>query len=86
MYAMEFPRRSLPLIAGTAVEAEYMQHAAHNRESLRAGGVNWLQGRRQFQPKGKADVVEDLVLISKGSDPETRKLARTLLKSLDSAP
>ena len=86
MYALEFPEQCRPLIAGTPVETEYLRYAVHNRESLKVGGVDWLQGRRQFQPKGNAEAVQDLVLISKSSDPETRKLAETLLKSLGAAP
>lgn len=85
MYALEFPPPCRPLIAGTAIEREYTGFAAANRESLKRGGVAWLQNRSQFEPKGMAETKRDLELIAKNSDPETSTVAKTLLKSLKTA-
>lgn len=82
MYALEFPSQCRALIAGTRAEQEYTHRVAILRGRLKEGGVAWLQGGRQFDPKGPTETLQDLELIAKSADLETRKVAETLLKSL----
>jgi hypothetical protein len=72
------------LMAGSPAEEEYLNTVAGFRERLRRGGLAWAQAR--LETKDKSEVLRYFEVLSRSSDDETRKIAKSLLNSQKAAP
>ena len=77
-YALEFPRSCLPLVAGSATEADRLDRAVRLRQELGRAGMTWVHDR--IHSTDVRETTRYLEILANSAERETRDKAKELLR------